>query len=74
MGPDGLIPTLLVCGALPRLGLPTDTPAPVTYKCTAALKKTTEELSRSNAKAQVSHALRAGNGPDLDQYVLRLGL
>ena len=28
VGPDGLVPTLLVYGALPRLGLPTDKPAP----------------------------------------------
>ena len=74
VGPDGLIPTLLVYGALPRLGLPTDQPAPATYKRAAALRKATEELSRANAKRQVSEALAARNGPDLDQYALRPGL
>ena len=74
VGPEGLIPTLLVYGALPKLGLPTDLPAQATYKRAAAVRKATEELSRSNAKAVVSQALRTRNGPDVSQHVLRPGM
>ena len=63
VGPDGLIPTLLVYGAIPRLGLPNDLPAPATFKRAAAVRKATNELSKASAKARVSEALRTRNGP-----------
>ena len=63
VGPNGLIPTLLVFGAIPRLGLPNDLPAPATFKRAAAVRKATEELTRATAKARVSDALNARNGP-----------
>ena len=63
VGPDGLIPTILVFGTIPRLGLPNDLPAPATYKRAAAVRKAIQELTRANAKRQVSEALRARNGP-----------
>ena len=50
VGPDGLIPNLLVFGTIPRLGLPNDLPAPATYKRAAAVRKATEELTRAAAK------------------------
>lgn len=37
VGLDGLVPTLLVFGALPRLGLPTDRPSPSTLNRALAL-------------------------------------
>lgn len=58
VGPDGLVPTLLVYGALPRLGLPTDKPTPSIYQRARAVRKTTEEMSKYFAKRQVTDALR----------------
>eukprot|EP00171_Calliarthron_tuberculosum_P013661 IDg13661t1 len=46
VGPDGLLPTLLVYGALPRLVLPSDLPAQPTINRAHALKKATQEMSR----------------------------
>ena len=43
-GPDGLIPTLLVYGALPRLGFPTDGPSPTTIERAVAVRKATKQL------------------------------
>ena len=42
VGPDGLVPTLLVFGAIPRLGLPNDLPNPSTFERAVALRKATE--------------------------------
>lgn len=61
IGSDGLVPTLLVFGALPRL--PTDKPTPSTYKRAFALRKATEAMSRHFAKRQVCDAMNARNGP-----------
>lgn len=63
-GPNGLVPTLLVYGALPRLGLPNDAPTPSTFKRAVALKHATNEVTKYFAKRQVKDALRTRNGPD----------
>lgn len=65
VGPDGLVPTLLVYGALPRLGLPTDKPAPGTMERAVAVRKASESMSRYFARRQVRDALRTPNGPNV---------
>lgn len=50
VGPDGLVPTLLLYGTLPRLGFPTEKPAPSIYQRAVAVKKATDEISRIFAK------------------------
>ena len=42
-GPDGLVPTLLVYGALPRM-VEYDTPSPTAAQRSAALKKAMMEI------------------------------
>lgn len=61
-GYDGIVPTLLVFGALPRL-TEMDPPAPSVVKRAAAIKKAMEEVSKLRAKRQVAGALRTRNGP-----------
>eukprot|EP00171_Calliarthron_tuberculosum_P002038 IDg2038t1 len=65
VGPDGLVPTLLVCGALPRLGLPTDKPAAGTFERAIAVRKASEQMSRHFAQRQVRDALNTPNGPNV---------
>lgn len=67
IGPDGLIPTLLVYGAIPRLGLPTDKPSPDMHSRALALRKATESMSRYFAKRQVDSAVKTRNGPDVSE-------
>jgi hypothetical protein len=64
-GPDGLIPTLLVYGAYPRMS-ESDTPSPTVTQRAAALKKATAEIQRFRAKRQVADALNTRNGPNTD--------
>lgn len=74
VGPDGLVPTLLVYGALPRLGLPHDKPNPSTFQRAAALRKATQEMSKRFAKRQVQSALNSRNGPDVsDVHSIPIG-
>lgn len=42
VGPDGLVPTLLVYGALPRFGLLTDKPAHRTFERTIAARNASD--------------------------------
>lgn len=65
VGPDGLVPTLLVFGALPRLGLPTDNPSKSTFQRAVALRNATAAMSKHFAKRQVRGALHTRNGPDV---------
>ena len=65
-GPDGLVPTLLVYGALPRLGLRTDPPAPSIFRRAQAVRKAMKEVHDLFATRQVDAALRARNGPRVD--------
>lgn len=65
VGPDGLVPMLLVFGALPRLRLPTDHPMPSTFKRAVALGKATSTMSKHFASRQVRDALNTRNGPDV---------
>lgn len=73
-GPDGLVPTLLVYGALPRLGLRTDAPAPSIFQRARAVRNAMEEVRKHFARRQVNAALRARNGPDVsDIHAAPLG-
>lgn len=63
--PDGLVPTLLVFGSFPRLGLPSDPPTPSTFKRAVALRKATTEISKHFASRKVRDPLKTRNGPDV---------
>jgi transposase InsO family protein len=62
-GPDGLVPTLLVFGAYPRM---TDDspPSPTIRQRALAIRKATEALRRIQATRKVNEALATRNGPD----------
>ena len=62
-GPNGIVPTLLVFGAYPRM---TDTsqPAPSTSVRANALYKAMAEVRRLKAARQVQDALNTRNGPN----------
>jgi hypothetical protein len=61
-GPDGLVPTLLVFGAYPRM-TPLDPPAPTITQRAMAIRKAMTEVSKLLAARQVNDALRERNGP-----------
>jgi hypothetical protein len=61
-GPNGLVPTLLVYGALPRM-VEYDAPSPTVAQRSAALKKAMAEIQKMRAKRQVTEALKTRNGP-----------
>ena len=64
-GPDGLIPTLLVFGAYPRM-TEFDAPSPTTTQRATAIKKAMAEIQKMRAKRQVTDALNTRNGPNTD--------
>jgi hypothetical protein len=61
-GPDGLVPTLLVYGALSRM-VEYDAPSPTIAQYSAALKKATMEIQKLRAKRLVADALGTRNRP-----------
>ena len=61
-GPDGLVPTLLVYGALSRM-VEYNTLLPTVAQRSAALKKAITEIQRLQAKRQVNDTLNTRNGP-----------
>ena len=64
-GPEGLVPTLLVFGAFPRM-VQEDPPAPSIQKRAAAIKKVMDEITKVRAKEQVNNALNTRNGPNTE--------
>jgi hypothetical protein len=63
-GPDGLVPTLLVFGAFPRMN--TDSPpSQSTLKRAEAIAKATKALRKAAAERQLNAALHSRNGPDV---------
>jgi len=62
-GPNGLIPTLLVFGAYPRMTT-LDPPAPSITQRAAAIKSAMREVRKCHAERQVADALRMRNGPN----------
>jgi hypothetical protein len=61
-GPDGIVPTLLVFGAYPRM-TEYDAPSPTISQRSATLKKAMDEVRKLRAKRQVNDALNHRNGP-----------
>lgn len=64
IGPDKLVSTLLVFGALRHLRLPTEKPTQTTYQREIALLKGTEATTKHFATLQVKRSLRERHGPD----------
>jgi hypothetical protein len=62
-GPDGIVPTLLVFGAYPRL-TKIDPPSPSVTKRAEAIRAATKEVRRLYAERQVKDALVMRNSPD----------
>jgi Reverse transcriptase (RNA-dependent DNA polymerase) len=63
-GPDGLVPTLLVFGAYPKMSQ-LDPPAPTISQRATAVRKAMEEVSKLRAKRLVQDALNQRNGPNV---------
>jgi hypothetical protein len=61
-GPDGLVPTLLVFGAYPRM-TEYDPPSPTVTQRAAAVKKAMTEIRKIRAQRQIADALNMRNGP-----------
>jgi len=55
-GPDGIVPTLLVFGAYPRM-VETDPPSPLVAQCANAIKKAITEVRKLRVECQVANAL-----------------
>ena len=62
-GPDGLVPTLLVYGAYPRISN-LDPPAPSITEQAAVIRKAIAEIVKLWAKQTVNNALHHYNGPN----------
>jgi hypothetical protein len=62
-GPDGIVPTLLVFGAYPRMTAD-DPPSPSVIKRAQAIRSATKEVRILHAKRKVSDALSMRNGPN----------
>jgi hypothetical protein len=63
-GPDGLVPTLLVYGAYPRM-TNLDPPAPSIIDRAAAIQKAISEIAKLQAKQAINSTLNHRNGPDI---------
>jgi hypothetical protein len=62
-GPDGLVPTLLVYGAYPRISN-LDPPAPSITERAAAIRKAMAEIVKLRAKQAINNALYYRNRPN----------
>jgi len=65
-GPDGLVPTLLVFGAFPRM-TKLDPPAPSMAVRSKAIAKAMKEVTKMRIDRQITDALRQRNGPRVDE-------
>jgi hypothetical protein len=63
-GPDGLVLTLLVYGAYPRM-TNLDPPAPSIIDRAAVIRKAMSEIAKLQAKQAVNSALNHRNRPDI---------
>ncbi|KAI0996760.1 hypothetical protein K3495_g11422 [Podosphaera aphanis] len=66
VGPNGLIPTLLVFGAFPRLSQ-NNAPSLSIIQRATAIKAAMNELSKLKATRQIKDALHQRNGPQISQ-------
>lgn len=64
IGPDSLVPTLFVNGALPRLGFPNDSPTSSTFQRAIALRGATDAMTKNFSKSQLLNAVRTRKEPD----------
>jgi hypothetical protein len=71
-GPNGLVPTLLVFGTFPRISS-TSPPSPSIIARGEAVRKAMAEIHKLKAERQVTNALAARNGPNVED-VLQLPL
>jgi hypothetical protein len=62
-GPDGIVPTLLVFGAYPRITKDSP-PNPSISARAEAVRKAMKEIQRIHAKRQINEALAMRNGPN----------
>lgn len=69
-GPNGLVPTLLVFGAMPRIGM-NASPTPSQVQRADAVNKAMAELRKLIAKRKVNDALNARNGPSIEGLLPR---
>jgi hypothetical protein len=67
-GPDGLVPTLLVFGAYPRMTTESP-PSPSMIKRSEAIQKATKALRKIAAERQVADALNTQNGPTTEDVL-----
>ncbi|KAM4061611.1 reverse transcriptase (RNA-dependent DNA polymerase) [Hirsutella rhossiliensis] len=72
-GPNGIVPTLLVFGAYPRMALDSP-PSATTLKRAAAAQKAMKMLRQLSAERQVQGALHTKNGPSSTGVILSLPL
>jgi hypothetical protein len=63
-GPDGLVPTLLVYGAYPRM-TNLDPPALSIIDRATVIRKAMSEIAKLRAKQAVNSALNHRNGPNI---------
>ena len=68
VGPNGLVPTLLVFGAYPRM-TSADPPAPSIVKRSKAIQDAMRELRSLQARRKVTDALQMRNGPNTDRIL-----
>jgi hypothetical protein len=64
VGPDGLIPTLLVFSTYPRITT-TDTPSLTVTEHSKAITKAIKQITELHAKRQVTDTLRQQNRPNI---------
>ena len=62
VSPNGLVPTLLVFGAYPRM-VELDAPSPSITQRSTAMRRAMDELRKMTASRQVNDALNTRNGP-----------
>ena len=67
-GPDGLVPTLLVFGAYPRMTTESP-PTPSTLKRAETIQKAMKAVRKAHAQRQVNDALNTRNGPSVTEVL-----
>jgi len=66
VGPDGLVPTLLVFGAYPRINMESP-PTPSMVHRAEAIQKAMKALRKAAAERSVADALNTRNGPSTEE-------
>jgi hypothetical protein len=68
VGPNGLVPTLLVFSTYPRIAT-TDTPSLTVIKRDKAITKAIKQIAELYTKRQVTDALRQQNRPNISNIL-----